>query len=314
MTLHTLTGSDEPVEPSGIQPGQSTQSCAIQAVGTLLSESPLAHEQFREARHDKAEADRLEAEAAQAGQRSAAAEARAAAERRKANPHERINRRLGTVVAAALALLDALPAYWSAQAFGLDQTSTVILTVLLCAALGGAMWLLDLFSRQGRRSALRILEGILGAGFVTMFALRLQYLQVTGGKGSGPRRLKPWPSPPSRRRWWPWGTWCCPIGRPRLSQAPSAWPGRRRTPGLRTTPPPRAPRPPGPGPRSRTPSSPGPCPASPPTSATRSSSRRSARPLTPCSPVSNPRLPRSTRAGQPFLPTQGSTRQPKENT
>lgn len=190
MTLHTLTGSDEPVEPSGIQPGQSTQSCAIQAVGTLLSESPLAHEQFREARHDKAEADRLEAEAAQAGQRSAAAEARAAAERRKANPHERINRRLGTVVAAALALLDALPAYWSAQAFGLDQTSTVILTVLLCAALGGAMWLLDLFSLQGRRSALRILEGILGAGFVTMFALRLQYLQVTGGEGFWPAAIE----------------------------------------------------------------------------------------------------------------------------
>ena len=81
-----------------------------------------------------------------------------------------------------LALLDALPAYWSAEAFGLSQASTLILTVLLCAALGGAMWLLDLFSRQHRRSALRILEGALGAGFIGMFVLRLDYLQVTGGQ------------------------------------------------------------------------------------------------------------------------------------
>lgn len=182
MTLHTVTGPDEPVDPPGAQPGQSSLSYAIHAIGTLFSSSPLAHEQFQEARHDQAEADRLDTEAAEAGRRSADAEARAGAERRKANPHERINRRLGTALAVTLAVLDALPAYWSAEAFGLSQTSTLILTVLLCAALGGGMWLLDLFSRQHRHSALRILEGALGAGFLGMFVLRFDYLQVTGGE------------------------------------------------------------------------------------------------------------------------------------
>ena len=191
------TGPDEPVEPPGIPPGQSPRSYAIQAIGTLLSEWPLAHEQLREARHDQAEAHRLAAEAARAGQRSADAEERAAAERRKANPHmqinrphERINRRLGIGLLAVLALLDALPAYWSAQAFGLSRTYTLILTVLLCAALGGAMWPLNRFTRLGRRSALRILEGTLAAGFVTMFVLRLQYLQLTGVAGFWPGAIE----------------------------------------------------------------------------------------------------------------------------
>jgi hypothetical protein len=177
MTLHTVTGPEDPADRP-----ENSLSYAIREIGALLSESPLAHEQFQDARHDLAEADRLEAEAAQLGQRGADAEARAAAERRKANPHERINRSFGTGLAVVLALLDALPAYWSAQAFGLSQVSTLVLTVLLCAALGGAMWLLDLFSRQQRRSALRILEGALGAGFIGMFVLRLNYLQVTGGQ------------------------------------------------------------------------------------------------------------------------------------
>jgi hypothetical protein len=193
------TGPDEPVEPPGIPPGQSPQSYAIQAIDTLLSESPLAHKQIREARHGQAEAHRLAAEAARTGHRSADAQERAAAERRKASPHERINRPherinrplgIGIGLTVALALLDALPAYWSAQAFRLSQTSTLILTVLLCAALSGAMWLLNWFTRQGRRSALRILGGTLAAGFLAMFVLRLQYLQVTGVAGFWPEAIE----------------------------------------------------------------------------------------------------------------------------
>ena len=165
MTLHTITGPDEPADRPAAQPGQSPLSYAIQAIGTLVSESPLAREQFQEARHDQAEADRLDGEAAQIGLRITDAEARAAAERHKADPHQRMNRGLGTGVGILLAVLDALPAYWSAESFGLSQVSTLLVTVLLCAALGGAMWLLDLFSRQHRRAALHILEGTLVAGF-----------------------------------------------------------------------------------------------------------------------------------------------------
>jgi len=74
-----------------------------------------------------------------------------------------------------------LPAYWTAEAFGLDQNSTVVLTVLLCTALGGAMWLLDLFAAKGRPVPLRILQATLTAAFTAMFILRFDYLQVTSG-------------------------------------------------------------------------------------------------------------------------------------
>lgn len=183
MTLHSVMGPGEPGGPPAARAGESALSYAIRAIGGLFSTSPLAHDQFQEARHDQAEAERIAAGADGSARRAAAARARLAAERYKASPHQGVHRGLGTAIAAALALLDALPAYWTAQAFGLDQASTLVLTVLLCVALGGGMWLLDLFATRGRRAALATLEAVLAAGFAAMFFLRLDYLQVTGGAG-----------------------------------------------------------------------------------------------------------------------------------
>jgi hypothetical protein len=149
-------------------------------IGTMIEQSPLAREQFQAARHCQAQARQLDQEADIAREQAGHAQARAAAEQLKTRPHQRIPRGAGTALAAGLAVLDAVPAYWSAQAFGLDQSSTLIITVLLCAALGGAMWLLDLCTSQRRRRALRILQASLAAGLLTLFVLRLDYLQVTG--------------------------------------------------------------------------------------------------------------------------------------
>ena len=142
----------------------------------------MEHRRERSPSHTAAARDRLAALHARAEDAAAAMRAQVEDETALGARH-RINYGLGTALALAVALLDALPVYVSAQAFGLGQTSTIIITVLLCAALGGAIWLLDLFHRQGRRPALWILEGTLGAGFVTIFALRLDYLQVTIGDG-----------------------------------------------------------------------------------------------------------------------------------
>jgi len=182
MTLHTLIDPQDPGQPPSQGTQESALSYALRAIGELLSQSPLAHEQFAEARYDQAEADRLTAEAAQAAARAADADARVAAERHKADPHKRIGRRLAVALAAALALLDLVPAYWSAQAFGLDQYSTIMVTILLCTAAGGTMWLLDLFTAKGHTTALRALQAVLGAGFTALFVLRLNYLQVAAGE------------------------------------------------------------------------------------------------------------------------------------
>jgi hypothetical protein len=182
MTLHTVPdpeGIEQPPKPGA---DETPLSYAMRTIGNLLMESPLAHQQFQDARHDRAVADRLHVETVRAGKEAAEANARLVAERHKANPHKRINRTLGTCLAASLALLDAVPAYWTAEAFGLDQNATLIVTVLLCVALGGAMWLLDLFAGKGQRLAVRILGSALGAGFVALFLLRFSYLQVVGGE------------------------------------------------------------------------------------------------------------------------------------
>ena len=183
MTLHTLQDPEGPEQPLPGSASESAVSYALRAIGGLLAESPLAHEQFQAARHDQAEVTLLDAEALRTRKKANDASARVVAERHKASPHKRINRWVGTGLAVTLAVLDVLPAYWSAQAFGLDQGSTLVLTVLLCVALGGAMWLLDLFAAKGRTLALRLVELTLGAGFAALFILRLDYLDVTGAAG-----------------------------------------------------------------------------------------------------------------------------------
>ena len=159
-------------------------AAALAMIGTMIEQSPLAREQFQAARHDQAQARQLDQQADTAREDAGHAQARAAAEQLKGHPHQHIPRGAGTALAVGLAALDAVPAYWSAQAFGLDQTSTIIITVLLCAALGGAMWLLDLFTSQRRRRALRILQASLTGGLLALFVLRLNYLEVTGAASS----------------------------------------------------------------------------------------------------------------------------------
>jgi len=185
MTLHRVSEQDQSGQPPQEGVSESPVSVVLSAISDLLSESALAHEQFLQARHDQATAEQFDAGAERSGKEAAETKARAVAERHKAGSYRQVNRAVGTALAIALAFLDALPAYWSAQAFGLDQVSTLILAVLLCAALGGAMWLLDLFVDKRRKVAARILGCALGAGFVGMFVLRLNYLTVTAGSAVG---------------------------------------------------------------------------------------------------------------------------------
>lgn len=185
MTLHRVTEQDQSGQAPQAGIEESPVSAVLSAIRDLLAESALAHEQFLHARHDQAAAKQFDAGAERSGKEVAETKARAVAERHKAGSHRQVNRAVGTTLAIVLAALDALPAYWSAQAFGLDQVSTLILAVLLCAALGGAMWLLDLFIDKKRKFAAWILGCALASGFVGMFVLRLNYLMVTAGSNLG---------------------------------------------------------------------------------------------------------------------------------
>ena len=84
----------------------------------------------------------------------------------------------GTTIAVGLAVIDAVPAFLAAQAFGLDIWTTVGITAVLVAALAAAMWVLAHHHEGWRRWAV---AGALIAGLAALGALRWWYLVVTAG-------------------------------------------------------------------------------------------------------------------------------------
>lgn len=84
----------------------------------------------------------------------------------------------GTALAAGLVAADGVPAYLAAQAFGLDLSTTIGITVVLVAALATAMWATARYQSGWRRAAV---AGTLGAGLLCVGALRFWYLFVTAG-------------------------------------------------------------------------------------------------------------------------------------
>jgi hypothetical protein len=84
----------------------------------------------------------------------------------------------GTAIAGALAAVDAVPAYLAAQAFGLDQWTTIGISVVLVAALAAAMWVVAHHPAGWRRW---VVAGALATGLLAIGALRWWYLVVTTG-------------------------------------------------------------------------------------------------------------------------------------
>ncbi len=80
------------------------------------------------------------------------------------------------------ALFDAIPAYWASQALDLDQADTVVVTVMLMAALTGAMVFLDTSTKGSHGN---LVEGVVGGGFVLLFVLRVVFLATVGSESLG---------------------------------------------------------------------------------------------------------------------------------
>jgi hypothetical protein len=86
--------------------------------------------------------------------------------------------RTGTALALMLAVVDAVPAFLAAQAFGADQATTIGITAVLVAALAAAMWAINHYHAGWRRL---VIVTALGAGLTAIGALRWWYLFVTAG-------------------------------------------------------------------------------------------------------------------------------------
>jgi hypothetical protein len=152
---------------------------ALGFLGRFFS-SGLGRDQFEEASAAGAECSRCEREAENAQGRAVEARTSALAARRQRDPEgvRRLSRSVAFCGAGACALLDVIPADMAAQAFGLDRTDTYAITVLIVAAMAGAMLLLDTGAAEGRHRGL--LYGAVGAGFGLLFSLRVAFLTVAG--------------------------------------------------------------------------------------------------------------------------------------
>ena len=86
---------------------------------------------------------------------------------------------LGASLIVALVILDAFPLNWAAQAFGLDNDGTWIVTVILLIASVGAMLGFELTRGSSRRRG--ILIAVVTAGFLALLGLRTEYLITVAG-------------------------------------------------------------------------------------------------------------------------------------
>lgn len=131
----------------------------------------------------KADAQRLEAVAKERDaltQKAAEAELEAGRRARiqEEHRHQRLSFLTGVMLAAALVMLDSLPANLAAQTFGLDPLPTWGITAVMVGALAAGMWAVTHF-KTGWRRALTVTA--LAIGLLSIGALRFWFLWVTAG-------------------------------------------------------------------------------------------------------------------------------------
>ncbi|MBF6555968.1 MAG: hypothetical protein IVW52_07285 [Acidimicrobiales bacterium] len=169
---------DRPVTPA-------ERDLAGPVLKEVMEKSPGFTAQLRQAMTKEQMAQRAEAEsqAATKAARDAAADTATVLHGTDPDSSRRFPWLLGSVLAGALALVDSVPSYFAAQAFGLDQAGTDVVTILLVGALASAMWLMTLFTEHRRHRVRAMVQIIVGVGLVIITVLRAQFLSATTGAG-----------------------------------------------------------------------------------------------------------------------------------
>lgn len=88
--------------------------------------------------------------------------------------HRKLGFGLGLAIVAALVILDSVPLNWAAEAFGLDQTGTWLVTFILVVASVGAM--LGLEITRGHPHRRGILTAVVTMGYLALLGLRTEFL------------------------------------------------------------------------------------------------------------------------------------------
>ena len=178
MAIDTLAEYTE-AEPDADDPVLAQQACAV--LERWLQDHPQVAGEIRETARAHIHLQELQrcTREAQDAQRNAGHDATMLA-RLDPGGHRVLGFVPGAVLIALLAVLDAIPLNWAAQALGLGSGATWMVTFILAIASVAAMLGFELTRGHPRRRWR--LSAVVTAGFVALLALRTEYLTAVAGE------------------------------------------------------------------------------------------------------------------------------------
>ena len=191
MTIETTTEHGDPnpdperddsILPAQAGAGPTTPAdTALQAHTTatikrLLEEHPPVAKEIKDTLRTRVYLRELAGRTNQAEVVEADTEEREANLAVKLDPgdHRKLSFGLGLAIVVALVILDSVPLNWAAQAFGLNQTGTWLVTFILVVASVGAMLGFEVTRGHPRRRA--VLTAVVTVGYLALLGLRTEFL------------------------------------------------------------------------------------------------------------------------------------------
>jgi hypothetical protein len=186
MAIETIIEHTEP-DPEAddvtlqSQPDAAVRDHAIATIKRLLQERPAAAKEIKDTLRARVYLQELAGRTNQAEVTAADTEQHESNLAVKLDPagHRTLNFGLGTALVVALVILDAVPLNWAAQAFGLNQAGTWLVTFILVAASVGAMLGFEVTRNHPRRRGL--LAAVVTVGYLALLGLRTQFLTTVSG-------------------------------------------------------------------------------------------------------------------------------------
>ena len=200
MTIETTTEHGAP-DPGRVDPAMPMPTDALheaqaapeapddttldsRAAGTIthvLQEDTTMAKEIKATLRTRVYVQELDRHASAAEEKAADAEQRESNLAVKLDPGERrpLPFWLGIAIIVTLVILDAFPLNWAAQAFGLDNDGTWVVTVILLIASIGAMLGFELTRGHSLRRG--ILIAVVTASFLALLGLRTEYLTTVAG-------------------------------------------------------------------------------------------------------------------------------------
>jgi hypothetical protein len=176
----TLTEPANPARPD--HPAPDPDHLAVVGVAEWVREDRVAADELEEAMRADSHCREMRRHAEVAGSALAGAHARMSSlvDKHNLDGRRTLSFWVGSAIVIALVILDALPLNWAAQAFGLDQVDSWLITLILLAATIGAMAGLEVTRHEQRRRT--ALVGLILTAYAGLIALRTSFLVTVIGE------------------------------------------------------------------------------------------------------------------------------------